>query len=227
MIRRGCAMILLFLISFALLGCQQGSSFSNPRAVSFKEVGSPIKERSLKSMAREINIRVRMMSSNLRPRKKSSKMKPLFITIHSTGNHRKTATAMQHSRALSNGVFKTKNWHFSVDQYMAIQHVPLNETAWHAGTKAGNTHSIGIEMCESESRGNNHFRTWDRTAKLTALLMVRYNLDLRHVVPHYFWYGKSCPGPLMTNGKPSYKWAWYISRVDYYYRCLNGGRANR
>ena len=41
----------------------------------------------------------------------------------------------------------------------------------------------------------------------------------RQVVPHNYWSGKNCPAPLMTNGRPGYKWSWFISRVDYYY-CL-------
>ena len=39
-------------------------------------------------------------------------------------------------------------------------------------------------------------------------------------MPHRLLVGKNCPAPLMTNGRPGYKWSWFISRVDYYYRCL-------
>jgi len=55
-------------------------------------------------------------------------------------------------------------------------------------------------------------------------LMMRYNVPLRNVVPHNYWSGKNCPAPLMTNGRPGYKWSWFISRVDYYYRCLQAGK---
>ncbi len=163
------------------------------------------------------------MPKNLRARRESKHMRPTYITIHSTANHRPTATAMQHSRALNRGAFRNRSWHFTVDQFMAVQHLPLNESAWHAGTVAGNRKSIGIEMAESESRGNNHYRTWNRAAKLTALLMMRYKIRLRNVVPHHHWYGKACPGPLLDRGRPGRKWAWYVSRIDYYYRCLNNG----
>ena len=54
--------------------------------------------------------------------------------------------------------------------------------------------------------------------------MMRYNVPLRNVVPHNYWSGKNCPAPLMTNGRPGYKWSWFISRVDYYYRCLQAGK---
>ncbi len=208
--------------------CSSGGGFGgNPRLVKFRAVQSPLRPRSMVSMAREVNIKVRMMPTRSRARKKSKSMRPTYITMHSTANHRNSATAMQHARALNNGAFKDRSWHFSVDQFMAVQHLPLNRTAWHAGTSKGNAHSIGIEMCESEGRRDNHFRTWDRGAKLAALLMKRYNIRLRNVVPHYHWYGKNCPRPLLDGGRPGRKWAWFVSRIDFYYRCLNGGRPYR
>lgn len=217
-------------VSLLFVGCQQGGSSAllrTPPAVQFKAVNTPIVPRSLSRMAKEVNIKVRIMPKNTRPRQAAHRMRPTFITIHSTSNHNSSATAMQHSRALCRGAFNNKNWHFTVDQYMAVQNVPLNETAWHAGNAAGNNNSIGIEMCETENRGQNHFKTWDRAAKLTAVLMKRYGINQRHVVPHYHWTHKNCPTPLLTDGRPGPKWAWFHSRVDYYYRCLNNGVSNR
>lgn len=160
-------------------------------------------------------------------RRAAKRMKPTFITIHSTANHSMSATALQHSRALTNGSITNRSWHFTADQYMVVQNLPLNETGWHAGSAAGNNNSIGIEMCEAESLGQNHYRTWNRAAKLTAVLMKRYRINMRHVVPHYHWTRKNCPAPLMTNGRPGPKWSWFLSRIDYYYRCINNGRSNR
>lgn len=232
MIRPASVLSLLTLAACALLvatGCQQGNSrlLRTPAAVQFRAVNTPIVPRSLSKMAKEVNIKVRIMPSNLKPRRGAKRLKPTFITIHSTANHSSTATAMQHSRALCRGAFSNKSWHFTVDQYMAVQNLPLSETGWHAGNSAGNNNSIGIEMCECENRGHNHFRTWDRAAKLTALLMKRYGINQRRVVPHYHWTHKNCPTPLLTNGKPGPKWAWFHSRVDYYYRCINNGKSNR
>ncbi|MBQ4614137.1 MAG: N-acetylmuramoyl-L-alanine amidase [Akkermansia sp.] len=226
MVRRGQVIALICMLLACMFGCQQQSKSSylkRPPVYKFKAVTGPIIPRSLGKLAKEVNIKVRMMPSNSLQRKKSRRMRPTFLTIHSTANHSSTATAMQHSRALCRGAFNNRNWHFTVDQYMAVQNIPLNETAWHAGSAAGNHNSIGIEMCECENRGHNHFRTWDRTAKLAALLMKRYKINLRRVVPHYHWTGKNCPTPLLTNGRPGPKWAWFLSRVDYYYRCINKG----
>lgn len=223
----------LFLLScVALLGLtsckqqKQSGYIREPKAVTFRPDKTPIKRRSLVTMAKEINIKVRMMPMSTKARSKAKLMTPTFITMHSTANHRTTATAMQHSKALNAGKLPT-SWHFSVDKSMVVQHLPLNRTGWHAGTAAGNNNSIGIEMCESDSVRGNHFQTWDRAAKLAALLMKRYNISLRRVVPHYHWYGKNCPAPLLDNGRPGVKWAWFISRIDYYYRCINGGVPNR
>ncbi len=219
----------LLLLLMVFPACQQGgnSYLRTPRAVKFRAVAGPIVPRTLNELAKEANIKMRIMPRNSRQRRKARSMRPSFITIHSTANHACTATAMQHSRALCTGAFTNRNWHFSVDQYMVVQNLPLNETAWHAGRAEGNNHSIGIEMCEAENRGQNHFRTWDRTAKLAAILMKKYNINLRHVVAHYHWTKKNCPSPLLDNGRPGPKWAWFISRVDYYYRCINQGQSFR
>ena len=128
--------------------------------------------------------------------------------------------------------------HFFVDENSIWQSVDFDHAAGHCGVDYSggkapfqeenvNKKSIGIEMCECENRGHNHFRTWDRAAKLTAVLMKRFNINLRRVVPHYHWTRKNCPAPLLTNGKPGPKWAWFHSRVDYYYRCINQGKSNR
>lgn len=150
-------------------------------------------------------------------------MNPRYITIHSTQN--RNADAWQHGVALKNGRIRQRgtylSWHFSVDQYVSLQHIPLTEQAVHAGNAAGNAYSLGIEMCEH--RGNNMVKTFDRTAKLTAILMKQNNIPLRNVVPHYYWTRKNCPVPLLDNKRPGYKWSWFMSRVDYYYRCINSG----
>ena len=218
------------LILACLVGCQQqgrNSNLRNPAAVKFQPVKGQIIPRSISRLAREANIKIRMMPRRSRQRQGSRRLKPTFITIHSTANHAPSSTAMQHSRALCRGAFTNRSWHFTVDQFMVVQNLPLSETGWHAGSAAGNNNSIGIEMCECESRGHNHFRTWDRAAKLTAVLMKRYGISLRRVVPHHHWTGKNCPAPLLTNGRPGPKWAWFHSRIDYYYRCINNGRAHR
>ena len=183
----------------ALTSCSEPSGKAGMAPmISFKPSGVPVVKRSPRQLPK---------SSPLRRR--SSRMKPRFITMHNTENP--SADAMQHARALNNGALRC-NWHYTVDPYVTMQHIPLNETGRHADRGGpGDMYSIGIEMCEK--RGQSIVKTFDRAAKLAA-----YNM---YVVPHYYWTGKRCPHLLLDNGKPGFKWSWFISRVDYYYRCIS------
>ena len=157
-------------------------------------------------------------------------MRPRYITIHSTQNY--TAGAERHSLALKNGALRTGQrpgyliWHFTVEDRLAIQHMPTTEQGIHADFNGpGNRTSIGIEMCEH--RGNNRQATTERTAKLAAVLMKKNGIPLRNVVPHYHWprrgkspANKNCPHFLMDGGRPGAKWRGFLSRVNYYHRRL-------
>ncbi|XBD75124.1 N-acetylmuramoyl-L-alanine amidase [Akkermansia massiliensis] len=147
------------------------------------------------------------------------------LPFHASALHHHPQHGQPHGRrrgacpCAEKGAMGSLNWHFTVDQYRAIQHIPLNETGRHADRGGpGDMYSIGIEM--GEVRSHNPIVTWNRSAKLTAVLMKQYNIPLRNVVPHYYWTGKNCPAPLLTNGRPGHKWSWFVSRVDYYRRCL-------
>jgi hypothetical protein len=146
-------------------------------------------------MLRQVNLRADMVRQGTYGRKVVRPMTPRFITIHSTQNY--SAGARQHSLALKNGALRSAKtrfgnrigfliWHFTVDQGVAIQHMPITEQGEHADFGGpGNRLSIGIEMCEN--RGSNLSATIERTAKLTAVLMKRNQIPLKNVVPHYHW----------------------------------------
>ena len=201
----------------ALTSCSEPSGKAGMAPmISFKPSGVPVVKRSPRQLLAECNVRPMFMPKSSPLRRRSSRMKPRFITMHNTENP--SADAMQHARALNNGALRC-NWHYTVDPYVTMQHIPLNETGSHADRGGpGDMYSIGIEM--GEVRSHNPIVTWNRSAKLTAVLMKQYHIPLRNVVPHYYWTGKNCPAPLLTNGRPGHKWSWFISRVDYYRRCL-------
>ncbi|MEG2809709.1 MAG: N-acetylmuramoyl-L-alanine amidase [Akkermansia sp.] len=206
----------------ALASCSSGPS--TPRSapmVSFRATSTPLVERSTSTLAREVNVQKMILPSSNRERRRSFAMNPKFITVHSTQN--KSADAVQHAHALMNGALR-HDWHFTIDPRVAIQHIPLNESGRHADSgRTGDRFSIGIEMCEK--RGDSLVATFDRTAKQIAVLMDEYNIPLRNVVPHYYWTRKNCPIILMDGARPGFKWSWFISRVDYYYRCTHNGRS--
>jgi N-acetylmuramoyl-L-alanine amidase len=190
---------------------------------------------STSALMREVNLKVDMVRAGTCGRKVVRPMRPRYITIHSTQNY--TAGAERHSVALKRGALncaKTKTgnrigyliWHFTVDDGLAIQHMPTSEQGEHADFAGpGNRLSIGIEMCEH--RGNNLQVTMDRTAKLTAVLMKKNGIPLQNVVPHYHWprrgkspANKNCPHFLMDHGRPGAKWRAFLSRVNEQYRRL-------
>lgn len=54
-----------------------------------------------------------------------------FITIHDTANTGASQGAQMHANLQSNGY--TASWHYQTDDQGAIQSIPLDEVAWHAG----------------------------------------------------------------------------------------------
>lgn len=150
---------------------------------------------SSSAMMREVRLKVDMVPRGTHGRRVVRPMNPRYITIHSTQNY--SAGAEKHSLALKRGALRAPKrpggnrigyliWHFTVDQGVAIQHMPTSEQGEHADFDGpGNRYSIGIEMCEE--RGSNKQATVERTAKLTAVLMKKHGIPLKNVVPHYHW----------------------------------------
>lgn len=203
-----------------------------PTGVAASPGGSQV---SMPALMREVRLKVDMVPKGTHGRRVLRPMRPRYITIHSTQNW--TADAERHSLALKRGALRSPKrrggnrigyliWHFTVDDKVAIQHMPTSEQGEHADFDGpGNRYSIGIEMCEH--RGSNLAATVERTAKLTAVLMKRHNIPLKNVVPHYHWprkgrnpANKNCPHFLMENGKPGRKWRAFQGRVNYYYRSM-------
>jgi N-acetylmuramoyl-L-alanine amidase len=84
-------------------------------------------------------------------RRPGTSMHPEYITIHSTGNP--SSTARNERGWLTNpSNTRTASWHIVVDEKEAVEAIPLDEVAYHAGNKTGNYSSIGIEICESGDR---------------------------------------------------------------------------
>lgn len=190
---------------------------------------------STAALLREVNLKVDMVAKGTHGRKVVRPMTPRYITIHSTQNY--SAGAERHSLALKRGALRSPKrrggnrigymiWHFTVDDRVAIQHMPTSEQGEHADFDGpGNRYSIGIEMCEH--RGSSRAATLERTAKLTAVLMVRNNIPLRNVVPHYHWPrrgkkppNKNCPHFLMDGGRPGPKWRGFLAKVDQHHQRL-------
>ncbi len=182
----------------------------------------------------EVNLDRDLIPAGQVGRYKYRPMTPRYITIHSTQNY--TGNAHNHALALKRGALRATRrpggnrigfltWHFTVQDNVAIQHLPCREQGEHADFDGpGNNYSIGIEMCEH--RGNDIALTIDKTARLTAYLMYVYGIPADNVVPHYHWPRispsiktphKDCPHFLLDNGKPRATWNWFQGRVTMHY----------
>jgi len=143
-----------------------------------------------------------------------------FITIHNTGNSSKGSNARAHASYLKGDTAASLpvSWHYTVDDAGAYQHLPDNETAFHAGdgNGPGNRQSIGIEICQN-SDGNLLLAT-ENAARLCATLCKKHNIAIKNIVQHNFWSGKNCPEQLRAN-RP-YSWSTFTSKVGDYIKEL-------
>ena len=132
------------------------------------------------------------------------------ITVHTTGNQRKTADADAHKRLLHRSAtdpFAPYNsYHFVVDDKEIIQLLPISidgqagESSWNAGDgsgkNSGNRTSIAIEICENAD--GNFKKAEENGKKLIRYLMDKCNIPHSKVVPHKHWSGKDCPKPILN-----------------------------
>lgn len=147
-----------------------------------------------------MEIKKRIVSSSRKNIRPGYAMKPEYITVHNTANAKKGTNAEVHARYLASGAGgRVVGWHYTVDDKEIYQHIPTNESSWHAGdgsTGTGNRKSIGIEICENED-GN--FEAAVKNAQwLIRHLMKEHNIPLENVVPHQKWSGKHCPRKLLN-----------------------------
>lgn len=123
-------------------------------------------------------------------------MTPKYLTIHSTGNP--SSTAKNERAWLTNPTNdRQASYHIVVDEKEAIEVLPLNEVAYHAGdgNGQGNRASIGIEICESGNRQ----KTLNNAVKLVAKMLRERGWGVDKLRRHFDWSGKICPRILQPN----------------------------
>jgi len=125
------------------------------------------------------------------------------ITVHNTANP--NATADNHADWLTRDLTAGVSPHIFVDDTEAVRVLPLDEQGWHAGTNAGNTTSVGIEVCEFSDRARQD-KADDNAQRLIADMLTGKapagwnltHLTLKDVRTHQSWNqygtsGKYCP----------------------------------
>ncbi|RIX49902.1 N-acetylmuramoyl-L-alanine amidase [Paenibacillus nanensis] len=134
------------------------------------------------------------------------------ITIHNTANP--SSTARNERNWLTNSSNNaTASYHIVVDEREAIECIPLNEVAWHAGdgsgAGSGNRTSIGIEITES----GNYAATLENAATLVASMLRERGWGTNRLRRHFDWSGKNCPRLMNRDGKWG-GWKSFVASVD-------------
>ncbi len=125
-----------------------------------------------------------------------------WITVHNTGNPK--STAANECGWLTNPENTTSTgWHIVVDGKEAIEAIPLNEIAYHAGTSEGNTTSVGIEICDSAGEAGEK-----QAIELIASLLIVKGWGVEKVRTHKSWSGKECPHIILKH------WNQFIKGIE-------------
>lgn len=166
---------------FYLFGSEAGYERVNSQNIGYL----PFYDEEPMTIIQEI---VPMTNLNIRPGRNRTETK--FIVIHNTGMAAPTATAKQLSKAIQNST-RQASWHFSIDDKETYQQLGINEVGWHAGESNGNNYGIGIESCVYQ--GVDFNQVLRRLAKLTAKLLIDFDLGFEAIKQHFDFSGKNCP----------------------------------
>lgn len=111
---------------------------------------------------------------------------PSTITIHWVGPYPgQTPKVVRDWWVTSGGEASA---HYIVKDDEVLQCWPINKVAWHAGCKAGNLTSIGIEVIPEDKTGK-----FSDKSIATLRELLNNVLPRLPVVRHYDWTGKECP----------------------------------
>lgn len=143
-------------------------------------------------------------------------MTPKGICIHNTANDANAANEISYMQNNNNEV----SFHIAVDDTQAIQGIPLNRNAWHAGDGGngeGNRNYIAVEICYSKSGGDKFANAEKMAAKEVASLIKQYEWTLDNVKKHQDFNGKHCPHRTLDQG-----WKRFLNMIQLELDILSG-----
>lgn len=148
-----------------------------------------------------------------------------YIVIHYTGND--GDSAKNNAKYYATSSIQTSA-HYFVDDDSIYQSVPDDYIAWSVGGKkwsdcastgggklygtAKNANTINVEMCDTIRDGKIMATeaTLANTVLLVRKLMVKYDIDIEHVIRHFDVTGKHCPAYFMDESA----WEAFKSRIS-------------
>src|SRR5262245_60640405 len=113
-----------------------------------------------------------------RSNRPGTRITPTKITIHNTDNDSSGADEAANPKYQKGPDARARqvSWHFTVDDKAVFQSLPTNERGFHAGTREGNSTSIGIEICMHPEM--NVIAGYDRAALLAAVMAFQLGIPV-------------------------------------------------
>lgn len=128
-------------------------------------------------------------------------MQPKGICIHNTANDAPAINERNYMARADNQ--NEVSFHIAIDDKEAIQCIPFNRNAWHAGdggSGQGNRNYIAVEICYSKSGGDRFIKAEQRAAKEVASLLKQYGWGIDKVKKHQDFSNKYCPHRTLDMG---------------------------
>lgn len=146
-----------------------------------------------------MNIVKMEMPQNMYSTKCPHTMTPTRIVVHNTANDASARNEIKYMQ----GNNKQVSFHIAVDDVEAVQGIPLDRNAWHAGDGAngtGNRKGIAIEICYSKSGGSRFEAAERNAAQLIAQMLKERGWGIDKVTKHQDYSGKYCPHRTLDMG---------------------------
>lgn len=137
-------------------------------------------------------------------------MTPKGICIHNSANDASALAERNNVNRWDNDA--EVSFHIAIDDEEAIQLIPFNRNAWHAGDGGngnGNRNYIAIEVCYSLSGGERFINAEKRAAKEVAALLKQYGWTINNVKKHQDFSNKYCPHRTLDMG-----WQRFLNMVQ-------------
>ena len=160
----------------------------------------------------------KLISKDKYPTKCPYQMTPRGIAIHNTANDANAADEVAYMSRNNNEV----SYHIAIDDVQAIQAIPFNRNAWHAGDGGngeGNRNYIAVEICYSLSGGDRFNKAEQRAAKEVAALLKQYGWNINNVRKHQDFSKKYCPHRTLDLG-----WQRFLNMIQAELNKLNNNK---
>ncbi|CZT55369.1 N-acetylmuramoyl-L-alanine amidase [Solibaculum mannosilyticum] len=157
-----------------------------------------------------MNIVKMEMPQNMYSTKCPHIMTPTRIVVHNTANDASARNEIKYMQ----GNNKQVSFHIAVDDVEAVQGIPLDRNAWHAGDGAngtGNRQGIAVEICYSKSGGSRFEAAERNAAELIAQMLKERGWGIDKVTKHQDCSGKYCPHRTLDMG-----WQRFLDMVQGY-----------